>query len=369
MNATVYIFGKSGSNWMQSTYDYSSDLYDNGFDKTADSQLRLFRRGPISYAVYYRKLTDNKWIGGAIVLNGDYISDIPKLFILFEQTMQHLIEEGSVVKIDEDGEITLSTTSWSSISNNLEDIKNWLHHRLNSGDYALKRMPTYNMGARQDNSLVVDVSNVTLEDIYSAASGSCELIIVKDGDIDTEKLRGYRGQIRSLYQDKINLEKNLSDIKKENSKLKKANKNFSIVVVLFVILLAGLIVLMTTRNTLQKTEKQLTQTQTYLDSTKTTLNTTRDTLSITNKELSKTNKKLDESYEYNIELKNKIESLEKELDEAKQKNSSLSTENSRLKSKIAELEYNNISNKNYSKPKKYSKSNTKKRSRIKGYNY
>lgn len=331
MNATTYIFGKSDNVWLQSTYDYSSKLFNQGFDNEADSQIRIFRHGDIFYAAYYRKLNVSTRIGFGIVLNGEYIVNITDLFTLFENATQHLIEDGSVLKIDSDGKLDLATTSWSEISESLEDSKKWLEYRLSSENYKLKRLPAINMGANSSDTNTLGIDDLEEDDIIYAIRGNASLNVVKSGDIDTSKLKGYRGQIQSLSQTIDKIEKEKTELEKKNAKLKRANKNFTIVIILGTILFIGGITLFGIHNVLVKTENQLSDTRTVLKNTSDTLNVTKATLSVIEDDLESEKRE-------NSRLNNKIHELEKDLESRKIENSKLSTENTKLKAKITELE-------------------------------
>lgn len=108
INSSVYFFGELYSGYMQYPEDSSSYILGKIISNCkAQTQLVIRRDENLIYYCYIRKLLNNKYVGVSIVINGFYSKNVTKLFPLFENTIEKLATQGSIIRFSNEGNIIL----------------------------------------------------------------------------------------------------------------------------------------------------------------------------------------------------------------------------------------------------------------------
>ena len=106
MNCSAYIFGELTDGYSQYPEDSSSNLFQNIYKMCgAPTQMIIHREGSLMYYIYVRKIDAKRYIGLAIIINGQYILEAINLFRDSEKSLRdelmHNVPFGMAVAIVE----------------------------------------------------------------------------------------------------------------------------------------------------------------------------------------------------------------------------------------------------------------------------
>lgn len=117
VNSSVYIFGSFDNGYAQYPDNYAKKIYMNFFAQArSKSQIVIHRDKELMYYGYVRKLDHPaQYIGFCILLNGMMLSDISKLFALFEEAFAYLVSRGDIITFNKQGDIISKTKTFCSV--------------------------------------------------------------------------------------------------------------------------------------------------------------------------------------------------------------------------------------------------------------
>lgn len=142
MNCSVYIFGELSSGYTQYPEDSSSHILNRLITNCkATTQLVIRRDDNLMYYSYVRKLENNKYVGIAIAVNGYYIQHIQSLFALFENTIEKLVSQGSIICFSKDGNIIPTQKQLKEQEEDIDTITQNLAKDFNNAGQACKLPP------------------------------------------------------------------------------------------------------------------------------------------------------------------------------------------------------------------------------------
>ena len=258
MNSNVYVFGRLGAGYTQYPNDYTNIIFDDLSSRTSGpSQMAIHREGDIMYYAYIRKLDkEQQYIGFCVVLNGVNFSFPTKLFGIFENAVADLVSRGEILEFEENGDVLSKVTNLYEkefeVGYVVSVIKNAI---LDFGGGTFKLPPTdYGVAKDECQTFSVDDSN---EKIVDSVCKYPYVFVLKDKNLNTPKLNGYKGVLSRLHKEKQSLIAQNKELQENFEKLQKQKKQFQMVVILGVAILGCCIGLLSLKHSLSSTESEL----------------------------------------------------------------------------------------------------------------
>lgn len=241
LNVSTYIFGRLSSGYTQFPDDnITRDVFGYAGNRLrAESQLYVHRDNAIIYYVFIRRLPANKYIGLCVVFNGIYITDLKRVFSIFEETIDYCATYGYLIKPKEDEPSTYEPNS-AKLYLSKDDVDR-ITHRLYLEFSILtdtSSLPPVDYGV--SGSSVFEYNYNTIDGTMATfVSSKPHSFIYKDENFFSERNQGLIGTISKLNKEKSNLEVEKKELQKEYNALKRKQKNtywiwgFSFLAVIF----------------------------------------------------------------------------------------------------------------------------------------
>lgn len=256
MNCSVYIFGELSSGYTQYPEDSSSHILNRLITNCkATTQLVIRRDDNLMYYSYVRKLENNKYVGIAIAVNGYYIQHIQSLFALFENTIEKLVSQGSIICFSKDGNIIPTQKQLKEQEEDIDTITQNLAKDFNNAGQACKLPPVDYTVAKE--SVKEFNINDSKRDIVRSSYTYGYTYIYKDNDYNTVKVDSYRSVLSRVNLENVDLKKRNSELHEENQKILRQKKQFKNVVLLILLVIGCGVGIYFLYNTLNDTQYQL----------------------------------------------------------------------------------------------------------------
>lgn len=244
MNNSVYVFGSLGSTYTQYPDDYAKVIFQNFYtDPFANSQIVIHRNNNLMYYGYYRKLDENsKFIGFCVVLNGIVLTQIDKLFSIFEDAVANLVSRGVILQINDGGDLISDIKSLSEKKEEVERITSTIRNEVVTLENGAKKLPPVSYGVSINEKKYFTLDN-KVEEIVESSHKYAYTYITKDENYDTETIRNFKVILHRINCEKEDLERECRELKSKNFNLQIKQRNTKwvgglavVVGILFVIL-------------------------------------------------------------------------------------------------------------------------------------
>ena len=256
MNCSVYIFGELSSGYTQYPEDSSSHILNRLITNCkATTQLVIRRDDNLMYYSYVRKLENNKYVGIAIAVNGYYIQHIQSLFALFENTIEKLVSQGSIICFSKDGNIIPTQKQLKEQEEDIDTITQNLAKDFNNAGQACK-LPPVDYTVAKESVKEFNISD-SKRDIVRSSYTYGYTYIYKDNDYNTVKVDSYRSVLSRVNLENVDLKKRNSELHEENQKILRQKKQFKNVILLILLVIGCSIGIYFLYNTLNDTQYQL----------------------------------------------------------------------------------------------------------------
>lgn len=256
MNCSVYIFGELSSGYTQYPEDSSSHILNRLITNCkATTQLVIRRDDNLMYYSYVRKLENNKYVGIAIAVNGYYIQHIQSLFALFENTIEKLVSQGSIICFSKDGNIIPTQKQLKEQEEDIDTITQNLAKDFNNAGQACK-LPPVDYTVAKESVKEFNISD-SKRDIVRSSYTYGYTYIYKDNDYNTVKVDSYRSVLSRLNLENVDLKKRNSELHEENQKILRQKKQFKNVILLILLVIGCGVGIYFLYNTLNDTQYQL----------------------------------------------------------------------------------------------------------------
>ncbi len=234
MNITVYLFGEFSEGYNQYLEDNSSDIFQKITSQAkSKSQVVIHRDGNLMYYVYLRKLENAKYIGLCVVVNGLYISDIDRLFSLFEKTILNIVTKGKILRFNEKGDIVSCVSKLYLSKNEIDSITDELRDGFEQLNPYSKKLPPVNFAVGND-SVASFSKNGDLDKIISSSYSNAYTYISKSG---SDPLNSYQVVIKQLSQDNTRLSKKIQTLESNIKTIQRQKKQIKYVIFLILLVL------------------------------------------------------------------------------------------------------------------------------------
>lgn len=256
MNCSVYIFGELSSGYTQYPEDSSSHILNRLITNCkATTQLVIRRDDNLMYYSYVRKLENNKYVGIAIAVNGYYIQHIQSLFALFENTIEKLVSQGSIICFSKDGNIIPTQKQLKEQEEDIDTITQNLAKDFNNAGQACK-LPPVDYTVAKESVKEFNISD-SKRDIVRSSYTYGYTYIYKDNDYNTVKVDSYRSVLSRVNLENVDLKKRNSELHEENQKILRQKKQFKKVILLILLVIGCGVGIYFLYNTLNDTQYQL----------------------------------------------------------------------------------------------------------------
>lgn len=236
MNYSIYIFGELSSGYTQYPEDSSSSILKTLYSRCkAPTQIAIHRDESMMYYCYIRKLNGNKYIGLCIAINGYYLSKIYTLFLLFENIIEIIAEQGVFIHFSEDGTLTTSLHTFR----NEEELESLIEKlKIRFEDFSKISMPLpqtdYTLAK---NSIKEHCISDNKQDIVKASYSYGFTYIYKDDDFNTVRMNSYKSILSRLNDENKALQKKNIELQEYNKKVLYQKKQYRYILILMLIIL------------------------------------------------------------------------------------------------------------------------------------
>lgn len=152
MNFSFYLFG-TPEKYDSYPYDFNSELFQYLAKKRQDdSQLTVYRNGPLIYYVYIRYLPgNNNYFGICLVFNGVYCSDKHKLFYFFQTAISEIAKQGKMLGFTANGNLFIPNDMFYLKHVEIERLRTYFQRGIDSS--FKKDFVPFNNSFRLENNL------------------------------------------------------------------------------------------------------------------------------------------------------------------------------------------------------------------------
>lgn len=256
INSSVYFFGELYSGYMQYPEDSSSYILGKIISNCkAQTQLVIRRDENLIYYCYIRKLLNNKYVGVSIVINGFYSKNVTKLFPLFENTIEKLATQGSIIRFSNEGNIIPCDKTLKEQEEDIDSISSNILKEFTSIGI-MDKLPIVNYAIAKDSIKTLSVTDDENEIARSTYTYGYTYIY-KDVDYNTVRVDSYSSVLGRVNNENSELKKKNIELKQENQKIRRQKKQFRNVIFLFLILILCCIGLYFLYDNLTNTKGQL----------------------------------------------------------------------------------------------------------------
>ena len=233
MNISTYVFGKFEKGYRQFPDDYTKSIFqtfkDNGKART---QIAMHRNGDLMYYGYIRLLDGNNYIGLCVVINGYYITDLSKLFDVFQNVIEMMVREGYLIHFNDQREIVASATHLVEDKEAFDEIKQSLSSQFENLDNKILPAVSYE---KSSNSIKSFSIQDPLEDVVRSSFSEGYTLLYKSSGYETYSVLSYKGVVNKLSEQIKSLEAEKKSLSINLNKQKRKQKNTKWVSVLSII--------------------------------------------------------------------------------------------------------------------------------------
>ena len=258
MNIAVYIFGQFNIGYSQYPDDYTKSIFQTfSLNAKSATQIAIHRDGGLMYYGYIRKLEQGHYIGFCIVLNGLMVTKFDGLFSLYENVISTLVTNGQLIQFNQQGSIVVNVDRLYMKRDEIDFLTDTLRAGFYNLKNTFKQLPAVSYGISNDSFQSFSLED-NQADIIKASHTSGYTYIFKSKDFNTTQLNTYMGVLSRLNSEKIELAKQLDELKLKHGKTIQQKKQYRFVVILFFVLLVCLFGLLNLNDSLKNITYNLT---------------------------------------------------------------------------------------------------------------
>jgi len=262
MRPIVYLFGKlKGGNYTQYPDDGTSGVLGSLYPLAkAPTQIIIRRDGTFMYYCYIRKLPKKQYIGFCVMLNGTYITEIKKLFPLFEKRIEEMCERGTILCYDESGNVVPVVSYFHEES----EEASLLVEGMGKTFKPEKPLPPVDFSIGKDATNIFSVED-DLNDIIKSSYRFGYTCVYKQADYDTIRMNSYRSVLQRITDDNNSLKEANQKLQDEVAEVKRQKKQFKNVVILLLLVIGCGVGIYFLYDNLNATQSDLSATREHLD--------------------------------------------------------------------------------------------------------
>lgn len=207
------------------------------------------------YYIYVRKIDTKRYIGLALIVNGQYIIKPLSLFSVFEKTIEELAEKGIIIHFSNNGELACNPVKLTKEEEEITAVINSLQYKIEAKGNITELPPV-------DYRFSIDSQKVFNESDNDSEIADCSYkfaytIVLKEEDYDTIRFTSFRSILKNLTAEKNRLIKANEELRETNRKILRKKKQFKNVIVLFLVVIGCGIGILVLNDNLTSTQSQL----------------------------------------------------------------------------------------------------------------
>lgn len=283
MNSSIYIFGNLAKGYTQYPTDATVEIFQNEYIKsTSPAQIVVHRDGNLMYYSYILTFGDH-YLGFCTVNNGTAYVDFEKMFGIYENLIERLVESGYLIGLDEKGDIRplgtelyLSSDELTFINDYLtEEFKKLSASPLPSADYSISQESSKHVSADDGNAAI-------LQSTYTTSY----TIVHKDEDWASEHVNSYRNVLKNLSAEKEQLATEVKELNSKLSKTEQQKKQFKWIGILGAAIVIIMILLISSLSKLEQCNDEIASKNARINELKSELIQKDNTISSKNSRIS-----------------------------------------------------------------------------------
>ncbi len=213
MNLSVYLFGDLGNGYTQYPNDYARTIFSNFYKKSlATTQVTIHRDGDLMYYGYIRKLENNNYIGLCTIINGKIISQIDRIFAIYEGVIELMVRNGYLIHYSDKGEIVSKINKLYENREEIDLVTSSLQASFDRLEALSQELPPVSYGTSKDSTKNFSTQDDENEIVMSSYTNGYTFVY-KSAGYNTAQMNSYRGIIARK-------DKELTALQEENGKLK-----------------------------------------------------------------------------------------------------------------------------------------------------
>lgn len=250
MESLVYYFGKDRDNYYQYPTDYTEDFFQKELINARNkAQIAIHRDGNLLFYSYIRQL-DNKESKIGISLATDFIFlDYQDLFETLEAFYSSLAESGTIIRFDDNGQVTIIPNPFSDEKVYLEELSKRIKAYISDVPNSKRRkLPVQDFSVSKDDCKELSLEDGNLE--IALALESFSNVYLSTNRLEIEKVTSWGAQIREKTE-------RIQQLETENEKIRKQKKQYRLVLFLALILMACVVGLIAFNNNIKGLKAEL----------------------------------------------------------------------------------------------------------------
>ncbi len=225
MNISVYLFGDLSIGYTQYPNDYTHSIFKNFYQESlATTQLAIHRDNDLMYYGYIRKLDDNNYIGLCTVINGTIITQIDRLFTIYEEIIEIMVRNGYLIHFNDKGEIVSKVGKLYENREEIDLITSSLQISFNRLDQYSLKLPAVSYGTYKNSVKSFSIQD-NYNDILKSSYTNGYTLIYKSKEYNTASINSYKGVIVNKNKKLAELQTECDKLRKQVSSLKNKQRN------------------------------------------------------------------------------------------------------------------------------------------------
>ena len=243
MNLSVYLFGDLGNGYTQYPNDYARTIFSNVYKKSlATTQVTIHRDGDLMYYGYIRKLENNNYIGLCTIINGKIISQIDRIFAIYEGVIELMVRNGYLIHYSDKGEIVSKINKLYENREEIDLVTSSLQASFDRLEALSQELPPVSYGTSKDSTKNFSTQDDENEIVMSSYTNGYTFVY-KSAGYNTAQMNSYRGIIARKDKELTALQEENGKLKNQVSSLQRKQRNTLWVSILAIIaLILGVIV-------------------------------------------------------------------------------------------------------------------------------
>ena len=225
MNISIYLFGNLGCGYTQYPNDYAQTIFLNFYKKSlATTQVTIHRDSDLMYYGYIRKLEANNYIGICAVINGKIVTQINRIFAIYEGVIELMVKNGYLIHFSDKGEIVSKIDKLYENREEIDLVTLCLQTSFDKLEASSQKLPTVSYGTSKDS-----IKNFSIQDdeneIIKSSYTNGYTFVYKSTGYNSAQMNSYSSIIVRKDKEFTALQKECNNLKRTVSSLKNKQRN------------------------------------------------------------------------------------------------------------------------------------------------
>lgn len=309
MNSKIYTFGLLSSGYKQYPEDNTVSIFKKVLALSkAETQICTHRYRSAMFYIYTRKLSNVQSIGFCIQITNAILDKPLTLFPIFEELITELVKQGSVISLNEKGNIVSKASGFVDNPDSIALVESYLRLCLEKQEENIRVMPPINYAVAQDSikyfSYKDDVKN-----IFFASFTYGYMLIFKGKNYNTSALNGIQSVIAGKQKEIEKLSVDNAELNKRVVSLSRQKKQFKKVIFLTLTIIAFGVGIFYLHDNLANTRGELSSARNTIVERNATIFKNKTTIKQKENKISELNTSLQNEKAENDKLNKKISDL------------------------------------------------------------